>query len=113
MLQDLATLPADDEDVHREIVISLQAEIEEREKLIEREEAESEEQKETKTDCDKGSSETSERCEQNVLQTVTDLPTTTTTTDTSENNNRKETPKFKKSFLSQGRNYRKPSHEDD
>ena len=93
--------------MHEEIVISLRAELEEREKLLE-EDALAATTTATTAERDKSSSNN------NLGSPPKIEPTNSSEIDVAtENHQHKETPKFKKGFLSSKRNYRKRSHEDD
>ena len=110
----------DDASVHDAIVISLQAEIEEREKVIEQESAALQPDKNPTTNTSDNTSATAQISDQNQMaeaaavaaaaaSAVNNVVVTLSTNEVS-----KETPKFKKSSLSShGRNYRKRSHEED
>ena len=115
----------DDASVHDAIVISLQAEIEEREKVIEQESAALQPEKNPTTNTSDNTSATAQISDQNQMaeaaaasaaaaaSTVNNVVVTMSTNVENEVSS-KETPKFKKSSLSShGRNYRKRSHEED
>ena len=88
--------------MHEDIVISLRAELEEREKLLEEDALAAT----TTAERDKSSNNNlgSPPKIESSHSSETDVAT--------ENHQHKETPKFKKGFLSSKRNYRKRSHED-
>ena len=123
----------DDASVHDAIVISLQAEIEEREKVIEQESAALQPEKNPTTNTSDNTSATAQISDQNqmaeaaavaaaaasavnnvVVTLSTNVDNIVSLSTNVENEVSKETPKFKKSSLSShGRNYRKRSHEED
>ena len=91
--------------MHEDIVISLRAELEEREKLLE-EDALAATTTATTAERDKSSNN-------NLGSPPKIEPSHSSEIDVAtENHQHKETPKFKKGFLSSKRNYRKRSHED-
>jgi len=99
--------------MHEEIVISLRAELEEREKLLEEDAVAA---TATTTAATTGERDKS-GCSNNNLGSPPKLdPTQSSEIDdhnVATENQQKETPKFKKGFLSSKRSYRKRSHEDD
>ena len=91
--------------MHEDIVISLRAELEEREKLLE-EDALAATTTATTAERDKSSNNNLGSPPKIEPSHSSEIVATT------ENHQHKETPKFKKGFLSSKRNYRKRSHED-
>ena len=120
----------EDASVHDAIVISLQAEIEEREKVIEQESAALQPEQNFTANTSEHTSTTAQISDQNqmpeaaaaeasavnnvVVTLSTNVNNVVSLSTNVENEVSKETPKFKKSSLSShGRNYRKRSHEED